>query len=265
MAKGQLSGVTKEQLAALYADKSTYQIGLIFGCNEEAVRKKLIAFGIPRRRRGGWRTFNPSREELAALYQEFSMNQIAKRFDVGETVVWKRLNEYGIKLRDFENGGHRKKPGREFSSAHKTNISKALRGRWSGEDHPNWKGGRTEEMLKLRRSGAYKQWKREALELRSNQCERCGVKQGFVCHCCGHKVSLHVHHVESFTNVPERRFDPTNSEVLCSKCHHEHHHGKSGELLETPNVKTRAISSEAAEGKGSAERSTTRLTSPNSN
>ena len=43
MAKGQLSGVTKEQLAALYADKSTYQIGLIFGCNEEAVRKKLIA------------------------------------------------------------------------------------------------------------------------------------------------------------------------------------------------------------------------------
>lgn len=248
MANGKLNALTKEKLEALYRDHSAIQIAALYRCNPEAVRRRMIEFGISRRNRGGRRTFNPSRDELEALYQQLSMNQIAKRFDVGETVVWKRLAEFGIKLRDYEDGGHRKKPGRMFSKEHRKALSRAHTGKQVGDKSPRWKGGNTDKLLQLRRTGAYKQWKLEALELKGGACERCGAKRGAMCEHCGHRVALHVHHVESFANVPARRFDPTNSEVLCSKCHHEHHHGKPGELLETPNVKARAISSEAAEG-----------------
>src|SRR5690349_18351626 len=86
----------------------------------------------------------------------------------------------------------------------------------------------------------------------------CGVENGTACECCGAQVRLHVHHVESFAKVPERRFDPNNSEILCPKCHHSRHWSKPGEFGGSPNVKSRVTPSEAAEGNGSAERVTTR-------
>jgi len=226
MDKATFKALTKEELAALYADFSTAQIAARFGVGAEIVRLRMVRLGIPRRSRGGRRTFHPNEAELRALYQEKSMNQIAKMYDVGETVVWKRLKEFGIKLRDFEDGGHRKKPGRHFTKEHRDALSRAHEGRAVGEDHPRWKGGATAKLLRLRATGAYKRWKRDALELRGNACQECGVKNRSECECCGTRVRLHVHHVESFARNEARRFDPTNSEVLCPKCHHSRHFGK---------------------------------------
>lgn len=228
------------------------------GVHEETVRRALSRYGIKTRGPGPKRTFTPSRDDLYNLYQKYSMKQIARMHHVGETVVWKRLKEHGIKLRDYEDGGHRKKPGRKFSRSHRRALSEANRGRWAGDKHPLWNGGISEKHLKIRRSGQYKQWRRDALALRGDKCQQCGVKNNTVCGCCGTKVRLHVHHIKPFAKYPESRFDPENSEVLCPSCHHSRHHGKPGELRETPNVKSRAILSQAAEGKGSAEGATTR-------
>jgi len=71
----------------------------------------------------------------------------------------------------------------------------------------------------LRQSSAYKKWRRNALKLHSNKCDTCGVGQHSLCECCGTTVYLSVHHIEKFSNNVERRFDPSNSSVLCPKCH----------------------------------------------
>ena len=224
------AGVTKDKLEELYKWHSTAGIAALYGVNPETVRKRFIKLGIFRRKKGGRRDFDPPAKDLAELYQSMSMAQIAKKFGVGETVVWKRLKEHGIELRDFQN--HRLKPGRIFSQEHRANISKAQRGKF-GPLNRNWKGGKATQNLQLRGSFEYREWKQAALNLRGNKCQECGRENGWECECCGHRVVLHVHHVESFAKVPERRFDPTNSEVLCSKCHHRRHRSKTQGRRET--------------------------------
>lgn len=241
---------TDEELQRLYQSHTLRQMAAMFHVGDEAIRKRLVRAGTTMRPRGGFKEFDPPRDELERLYQEKSMRQIADQYGVGETVVWKRLTEHGIKLRGHEAGGHRLKTGKKFSKEARRNMALAQRKRWDGkpENHPSWKGGRHQEHLRLRSSGAYREWKNEALELRGFKCQGCGAEQNSVCPCCGTRVRLHVHHVLSFADHPDVRFDPRNSEVLCPKCHWSRHHGKPGELRETPNVETRAILSQAAAG-----------------
>ena len=71
----------------------------------------------------------------------------------------------------------------------------------------------------IRQSSRYKKWRYEAKKLRGNKCQKCGVLDRSVCNCCGTIIYLHVHHVKPFSPFIESRFDPSNSSVLCSKCH----------------------------------------------
>jgi hypothetical protein len=71
----------------------------------------------------------------------------------------------------------------------------------------------------LRQSTEYKVWRRASLKLHDNKCENCRVENRSVCKCCGNQVFLHIHHIKPFSSFKEGRFDPTNSSVLCSKCH----------------------------------------------
>lgn len=217
-----------KHIALLYEVKrlTTEEIAGMYGVCPETIRKKLIKLGVQRRTGNARRRFDPPKKELKALYQQFSMRQIADKFGVGETVVWKRLKEHKITLKDYELGGHRRKPGRIFSEDHLAHIrkaAKARRGKWVGEKNPHWKGGLAAVNLRLRASGAYREWKRAALALAENRCQQCGVENSVICKCCGVRVSLHVHHVFSFAKHPNKRFDPANSEVLCPKCHRSRH------------------------------------------
>lgn len=231
--------IGKEKLHSLYWEEglSTYQIADRYGLKaDESVRKKMARMSIARRKPQERREFNPDRDDLHALYQELTIDKIARRYDVGQTIVWRRLKEFGIKLRDYEDGGHRKKPGRVFSESHKKALSKAhIAKDWTGERNRNWRGGVSIANWKARQGGQYRRWRREALQYAENQCQDCGTKQGTACECCCASIKLHVHHAESFAANPSRRYDPTNSVVLCPKCHRQRHNGKSGELLETPN------------------------------
>ena len=155
------------------------------------------------------------------MYQKMSMAEIAKHYEVGETVVFKRLKEHGIVADEFIN--HRLKTGKTFSPEHRQALSKAKAGKWAGEKNPNFNNGAMVKNLKVRASGEYKQWRYAALARATFACQGCGVPQGKMCDCCGHRVSLHVHHVKPFAHFPDLRFDPANSEVLCAKCHRSRH------------------------------------------
>lgn len=213
---------TKAELEKLYQTYSCNQIGKMFGVNSETVRKRIHEHQIPIGKVGGRRAFDPPKEVLRDLYQTMSMAEIAKMFGCGETVVFKRLKEHGIELETFKN--HRLKTGRVFSESHKKAISEAHRAKAAyGEKNPNWRGGLATESLRARGSWQYREWKQNSLKRAGYVCECCGAIDGNVCECCGVKVKLHVHHIKSFSKYPESRFDPTNSEVLCPKCHREKH------------------------------------------
>ena len=238
--------VGKDDLHRLYWDEclSAKEIADRYGLKgDEAVRKKMVRLGIARRTVGQPREVNIDPDELRELYQQHSMKKIARLLDVGETLIWKRLKEYGIKLRNHEDGGHRKKPGRQFSEEHRRALSKAHRERRAkGEKNPNWKGGVAALNWKARQTPEYRDWRAAALVRAAERCEGCGVLQGSECACCGTRIRLHVHHLKSFAKFPDLRFDPTNSEVVCPRCHRQRHNGKSGELLGTPNGSSRGQS-----------------------
>lgn len=209
-----------QELSDLHSDAN---IGRLFGVSAEVIRQRRLEHGINPGKR---RSFDPPRDKLESLYQKHSIRQIAEQYHVGETVVWNRLKEHGIILEGYERGGHRLKPGKKFSSTHLENMrkaAKARRGKFVGPKSPSWKGGLTEANLQARRSGAYREWKKTALENAGYKCEQCGVENRFVCKCCGTRVSLHVHHIKPFAEYPDLRFDPDNAQVLCPKCHKCHH------------------------------------------
>lgn len=190
------------------------------GMSKEWVRRRLKSLGVKTRKRGPTRSFTPDAETLRLMYQTMTLKQIADKFGVGETVVWTRTKELGVSV-DGREMGHRGLYVR--TRKHRETQSIAFRGRWKGDKNPHWKGGVHVKNLQERASGAYKQWKLNALHLRGDACQECGVKNGAVCPCCGTKVRLHVHHVLPFATHPDSRFDPNNSEVLCPKCHATSH------------------------------------------
>lgn len=177
-----------------------------------------------------------SKEQLEKMYQTMTCRKIAEHFGCGETAIWNRVKKYGIKLNGVQNP--RKRP-KQFTEAHLEALraaKKKIRGVYTGDKASNWKGGAAEQNRIARASGEYKEWKLLALARAGNKCQSCGVKKGHVCECCGQRATLHVHHVFSFAKFPNLRFDPSNSEVLCARCHHSRHHGKPGEFGETPTA-----------------------------
>jgi len=82
----------------------------------------------------------------------------------------------------------------------------------TGEANPNWKGGGSPERQRLYASS---EWRRLRRQLRA----RAGGK----CESCGSTESLHAHHVKSWAEYPELRFDLDNLRLLCRDCHHNEH------------------------------------------
>jgi hypothetical protein len=83
----------------------------------------------------------------------------------------------------------------------------------TGENHPNWKGGITPINHKIRDSLKMREWIKKILERDNYTCQICGTRG---CH-------LHIHHIKSFSNFSELRFDINNGQTLCKECHYNVH------------------------------------------
>lgn len=180
---------------------------------------------------GPKRKYEFDREQLEEMYQRLSIRQIAEHFGCGDSIVWLRLKEFGVKFKDsdgkLKSGRFRKRPPR--TEEHRQNLIAALKKiDRSGPNAPRWRGGVAADNLRARSTGAYKQWKIECRKRVGDRCEGCGIANGTMCECCGYTIKLHCHHIKSFAEFPESRFDPQNSEVLCHKCHNSRHNGKLG-------------------------------------
>ncbi len=86
-------------------------------------------------------------------------------------------------------------------------------------EHNNWKGGITKENQRGRGSRKYRNWMEQVLE-----------KSKGACYLCGNEPE-ECHHIKSWVDFKEERYNPDNGAALCHDCHMKVHH-ENKEFLE---------------------------------
>jgi 5-methylcytosine-specific restriction endonuclease McrA len=81
----------------------------------------------------------------------------------------------------------------------------------SMEKHPRWKGGVTPENQRQRSSASAIEWRIAVFARDEFTCVVCGQVGG----------KLHAHHIKSWAEFPELRFEVGNGVTACKKCHKE--------------------------------------------
>lgn len=85
----------------------------------------------------------------------------------------------------------------------------------TGDKHWNWKGGISKNRVE-RQSKQYIEWRNYIYKICDWTCFVCGIK-------C-QRGNIVAHHINSFSEYPELKFDKDNGIVLCRKCHLIVHH-----------------------------------------
>ena len=78
-----------------------------------------------------------------------------------------------------------------------------------GKQHPLFKA----DSRRKNRRGKHGAWARAVISRDHATCQKCGMAD----------VELHAHHIKSFSEFPELRWDLTNGITLCHKCHWAEH------------------------------------------
>lgn len=139
---------------------------------------------------------------------------------------WKLSEEIKEKMRKSQNSG-RFKDGHSVSNNCKEKSSEAHKGIKLSEEHRRkiskshsgekchlWKGGITQENLKIRAGIEIRLW-REAVFARDNwTCQKCGDNSG---------GNLNAHHIQNFAEVIELRTSIKNGITFCKECHKRFH------------------------------------------
>lgn len=101
----------------------------------------------------------------------------------------------------------KRKADPEFMAQHREKLSKALKGRFTGELASNWHGGTNQNERTDNRKFAW----RDAILLRDNYtCQICDQYGG----------DMHIDHIKSWSEYPELRFELSNGRALCRPCHY---------------------------------------------
>ena len=80
----------------------------------------------------------------------------------------------------------------------------------SGENSPLWKGGLRYDRKEEYKGDEYKLWRKSVFERDGYRCLICGKVGG----------RLNAHHIRSWKDFPELRFDVDNGMTMCQSCHY---------------------------------------------
>lgn len=98
--------------------------------------------------------------------------------------------------------------------------------RMRGDGCHFWKGGINGENDTLRHRREYKDWRIAVYE-----------RDNYTCQCCGSRGGkLNAHHINSFADYPEFRYDVANGITLCIKCHDSTEDGSFHNVYGTHNT-----------------------------
>ncbi len=118
----------------------------------------------------------------------------------------KRPNSFRLAVSKGMKGVNTWMNGRHLSIETKEKLSKML----SGENNPNWQGGKTAIRKRIRKTAKYAQWRLSVFERDGFRCVGCGDNRG---------GNLEAHHILHFSKYPELILDVDNGTTLCKKCH----------------------------------------------
>jgi len=198
--------LTKEFLEKEYVinKKSTIKIGNEVGCDRSVIVRKLHKLGIE------------SRTRSLAGKLKLPMSDDTKK-KIGEKSKLKLYTEeYRKKLsiassKRIWTDESREKLSKSKKASCILNPPIGLK----GDKNPSWKGGISPFLVRIRNSKEYKIWRISVWE-----------RDGFTCVKCGNVgKDLHAHHVKSFSEYHDLRFELDNGTTLCKDCHHELHWG----------------------------------------
>lgn len=77
------------------------------------------------------------------------------------------------------------------------------------EKNANWQGGKTIKRQKDMAQTEYKLWRKSVFERDNYTCQECKKHGG----------NMEAHHIKSWKNYPELRYEISNGVTLCLKCH----------------------------------------------
>jgi hypothetical protein len=159
-----------------------------------------------------------TKEKLAEMYYDkrMSMRQISRELSCPETNVWKHMTLYGLKRR--ERSDAMKMITKSLEHRQKLADIRFSKGYGRGELNHLWTGGSGRKLNDRNQVGIV-YWKNSVKRRDKFTCQMCGVSGLVECKCCGSKPTLHAHHIKSWKDHPELRFDVSNGITLCDKCH----------------------------------------------
>lgn len=141
----------------------------------------------------------------------FSARKCGAILGVDNCTILKWVRDKGVKPRSLSEShkGQHSSPETQF----KKGLVPWNKGKhpWyvQKENNPAWKHGRCSQNKLLRDTNDYKTWRRDVF-----------VRDRFTCQECGHRfIKIVAHHIKSFADYPDLRFDPYNGITLCRKCH----------------------------------------------
>lgn len=193
-------------LKTLYAEMTARQIAELYGVSPRTATRMLHAAGVELRKPGEKPTTDKlrNREWLKDEYERKSAERIAKDLCSTPGTVIRAIRKHGIPVRTTNKGW-------KFDPMIGLLHSEKLKGGYTGDKNPNWRGGTVKDYLRQRTTYAAKEWSRLVRE-RDKVCVKCGSSE-----------RLHAHHLIPWKKDPSKRFDLFNGITLCVHCHQREH------------------------------------------
>ena len=140
----------------------------------------------------------------------------ASRIPTNNQFYWKCVCDCG---KEFTTYGSALKDGRQVTCGNRTIHN-------TKENNGRWKGGITSTLISERTSKEYDEWRDEVY-----------AKDWYTCQCCGKSkgIEKNAHHINSFAEYDDLRFDPMNGILLCAECHHIKYDGSFHNIYGTKN------------------------------
>ena len=197
------------------------------GASLSKISPKLKRLGIEVRPKGNIYGKDPVKYHLLTkefLTEEYvnkkkTYDQIAAEVGCGSTNVYHLVKKFNLPVRPR---GELLK-GRVYSPETLEKMAQGQMGKMLGENNPKWKGGVSTDSTQIRKKAIYYTFRQRVLRFKGKVCAHCGVDLISPCPCCNVKPVRHVHHLQSFADFPDLRFDSNNAIVLCEKCHRAEH------------------------------------------
>ena len=203
---------TKQQLEELYMHQyiSPDDIGKIFNVSGRTIRKWMSQYQIPRLGPSHLRT-GKSADWNKGITRSTETKEKIRLAQAGKTPHNKDKGRIHFKCLicgvDVFDKPYRKK---HTCSAECRNV---FLGDIRGENHWNYRGETAAYKQRARNWAMYRHWRNEVLKNASFTCAKCNKAGG----------KLTAHHINSFSDHIEQRFEVDNGAALCWNCHWDFH------------------------------------------